>query len=72
MNFNFTEEQAMIKDSVARFIADDYDFDQRTKNVAMEHGFNPSSWQTFAELGWLSIPFQAPSVALVAVPLISW
>ncbi len=57
MNFNFTEEQAMIKDSVARFIADDYDFDQRTKNVAMEHGFNPSSWQTFAELGWLSIPF---------------
>lgn len=57
MNFNLSEEQAMIKDSVARFIADDYDFDQRTKNVAMEHGFNPSNWQTFAELGWLSIPF---------------
>jgi alkylation response protein AidB-like acyl-CoA dehydrogenase len=59
MNFNLSEEQAMIKDSVTRFIADDYDFDQRTKNVAREHGFNPSTWQTFAELGWLSIPFPA-------------
>ena len=59
MNFNLSEEQAMIKDSVTRFIADDYDFDQRTKNVSREHGFNPSTWQTFAELGWLSIPFPA-------------
>lgn len=57
MNFNLSEEQSMIKDSVARFIADDYSFEQRTKNVSMEHGFNPATWQTFAELGWLSIPF---------------
>ena len=57
MNFNLSEEQAMIKDSVARFVADDYGFDQRRKNVAMDKGFNPTNWQTFAELGWLSIPF---------------
>lgn len=57
MNFNLSEEQAMIKDSVARFVADDYGFDQRRKNVAMDKGFNPANWQTFAELGWLSIPF---------------
>lgn len=57
MNFNISEEQAMIKDSVARFVSDDYDFDKRNKNVAMEAGFNPANWQTFAELGWLSIPF---------------
>lgn len=57
MNFNISEEQAMIKDSVARFVTDDYSFDKRKKNVAMEAGFNPANWQTFAELGWLSIPF---------------
>jgi alkylation response protein AidB-like acyl-CoA dehydrogenase len=57
MNFNLSEEQAMIKDSVARFVADDYNFDQRRQNVAMDKGFNPANWQTFAELGWLSIPF---------------
>ncbi|MBB5189234.1 hypothetical protein HNQ57_003537 [Zhongshania antarctica] len=57
MNFNLSEEQAMIKDSVARFVADDYNFDQRRQNVAMDKGFNPDNWQTFAALGWLSIPF---------------
>ena len=29
MNFDFTEEQVMLRDSVARFIQDDYDFDTR-------------------------------------------
>ncbi|SDU08493.1 hypothetical protein SAMN05216296_1681 [Pseudomonas pohangensis] len=57
MNFNLSEEQAMIKDSIARFVADNYNFEKRRKNVAMEQGFNPAYWQTFAELGWLSIPF---------------
>jgi hypothetical protein len=26
MNFDFTEEQIMLRDSVARFVQDDYDF----------------------------------------------
>ena len=29
MNFEFTEEQTMIKDSVSRFVRDEYDFDTR-------------------------------------------
>ena len=33
MNFDFTEEQTMIKDSVSRFVRDEYDFDTRTKIV---------------------------------------
>ena len=31
MNFDFTEEQVMLRDSVARFIQDDYDFDTRQR-----------------------------------------
>ena len=57
MNFNLSEEQNMLKDSVARFVQDEYDFESRRSNAAHELGFNPENWQTFAELGWLSIPF---------------
>lgn len=57
MNFNFSEEQTLIRDSIARFVAENYEFDQRNKVVAMEHGFSTQNWQQFAELGWLSIPF---------------
>ena len=57
MNFNLSEEQTLIKDSIARFVAENYDFDARNKVVATEHGFSPENWQQFAELGWLSIPF---------------
>jgi len=59
MNFNLTEEQALIEDSVKRFVSEHYDYQQRNAVVAMEHGFNPAHWRRFAELGWLSIPFAA-------------
>ncbi|MDC0953331.1 acyl-CoA dehydrogenase family protein [Porticoccaceae bacterium] len=57
MNFDFTEEQTMIKDSVSRFVRDEYDFDTRTKIVGSEEGFSREFWSMFAELGWLSVPF---------------
>ncbi len=57
MNFNLSEEQTLIKDSIARFVADNYDFEQRNQVAAMEHGFSADYWRQFAELGWLSIPF---------------
>ena len=31
MNFNLSEEQTMIQDSVARFVQDNYAFDQRDR-----------------------------------------
>lgn len=57
MNFNLSEEQGQIRDSIARFAAENYSFDQRNAVVAGEHGFSAQHWQQFAELGWLSIPF---------------
>ena len=57
MNFDFTEEQEMLRDSVARFIQDEYDFDTRRKIAASDAGFDRDKWNTFAQLGWLSIPF---------------
>ena len=57
MNFNFSEEQNQIRDSIARFVQENYAFDQRNAVVAQAHGFSAEHWQQFAELGWLSIPF---------------
>ena len=57
MNFDFTEEQGMLRDSVARFVQDDYDFDTRRAIANSDDGMSRENWQTFAELGWLSVPF---------------
>jgi alkylation response protein AidB-like acyl-CoA dehydrogenase len=57
MNFDFSEEQVMLRDSVARFVQDDYNFDTRRGIAASEAGMSREFWQMFAELGWLSIPF---------------
>ena len=57
MNFDYTEEQQMVRDSIARFVQDDYDWDTRRAIVDGAEGMSRDNWQTFAELGWLSIPF---------------
>ena len=31
MNFNYSEEQTLLKDSVSRFIQNDYDYETRKK-----------------------------------------
>jgi alkylation response protein AidB-like acyl-CoA dehydrogenase len=57
MNFDFSEEQVMLRDSVARYVQDDYDWDTRRAIAATEQAMKAENWQTFAELGWLSVPF---------------
>jgi alkylation response protein AidB-like acyl-CoA dehydrogenase len=57
MDFSFSEIQAMLDDSVEKFIANEYDFETRQKHAANERGYSPEVWQTFAGLGWTSVPF---------------
>jgi len=57
MDFAFSEEQTLLQDSVTRFIQNDYGFATRQKIVKEEDGFSGSNWRTFAELGWLGVPF---------------
>lgn len=57
MDFNFSEEQTMIRDSLARLLRDQYDFDTRRKVSESEAGWRPEMWQQFAELGLLAAPF---------------
>lgn len=57
MDFNFSEEQTMIRDSLARLLRDQYDFDTRRKVSESDAGWRPEMWQQFAELGLLAAPF---------------
>lgn len=58
MDFSYSEEQQMLRDSIAKFINQDYDFDTRQKIVASESGYSKENWKLFAELGWLMVPFK--------------
>jgi alkylation response protein AidB-like acyl-CoA dehydrogenase len=57
MDFSVTDEQAMLADSVARFIDNDYGFETRQKIAAGDARFSKDMWQEFAGLGWTAVPF---------------
>lgn len=57
MDFELSDEQNMLKDSVERFVRDNYAAESRAKATATELGFSREHWKTFAELGWLGLPF---------------
>ena len=58
MDFSFTEEQSMLRDTVASYLADHYAFEQRKAALATEAGWSPAVWKAFAEeLGILGAPF---------------
>lgn len=58
MDFNFTEEQSMLRDTVASYLQDNYDFEARRKITASEGGWSKDVWSAFAnELGILGAPF---------------
>ncbi|MEM9742073.1 MAG: acyl-CoA dehydrogenase family protein [Pseudomonadota bacterium] len=55
MNFDLTDEQQLIQDSVSRFVSDNYDLEQRQAITKSSTGFSAEHWQTMAELGWLGL-----------------
>lgn len=58
MDFTYTETQDMLRDMLARFLADSYDFDSRRAMIASDAGRDPGIWRAMAtELGILSAPF---------------
>ncbi|MCP5083361.1 MAG: pimeloyl-CoA dehydrogenase small subunit [Alphaproteobacteria bacterium] len=56
MDIMLSDEQRLLKESVERFIAGEYGFEQRKSWVEGGAGYSPENWATFAELGWLALP----------------
>jgi alkylation response protein AidB-like acyl-CoA dehydrogenase len=58
MDFTYTETQDMVRETLARFLADTYDFDSRQKMIASDAGRDTGIWKALsAELGMLGAPF---------------
>jgi alkylation response protein AidB-like acyl-CoA dehydrogenase len=55
MNFDFTEEQLALHDTVRRFVARDYTFEQRRAILATPAGWSREVWQALADLGLLAL-----------------
>ena len=55
MDFSLTEEQQLLKDSVDRFVRENYEFETRRKTAATSEGFTDDNWKQMAELGWLAV-----------------
>jgi alkylation response protein AidB-like acyl-CoA dehydrogenase len=51
MDFSPTDERRMLKDSLARFIADNYPIEKRHEYAASPDGFSREVWAQLAELG---------------------
>jgi pimeloyl-CoA dehydrogenase small subunit len=57
VDFDLTDEQRLLRDSVERLIADRYGFEQRKKYLAEPDGWSGEVWAQYAELGLLGLPF---------------
>jgi alkylation response protein AidB-like acyl-CoA dehydrogenase len=57
MDFSFSDEQSLLKDSLERFVQLEYEFSARQKLVKTELGYSTDHWRKFAELGWLGVAF---------------
>jgi len=70
MNFDFTEEQALLKASVERSCASRYgDLEKRRQSRADPTGFARSGWSALAELGLTALPFSEADGGLGGGPV---
>jgi len=57
MDFDLTEEQRLLRDSVDRLLGDHYGFAARRGYLTEPEGHSKDMWGRYAELGLLGLPF---------------
>src|SRR5206468_9595799 len=57
MDFELSDEQRLLKDSVERLTTQRYDFETRKKFMAEPDGWSRDMWRQYAELGLTALPF---------------
>lgn len=57
MDFSLSEEQTLLQESISRYMQNDYPFTERQQVVQSAEPFSATHWRSFAELGWLGVPF---------------
>ena len=59
MNFDYSEEQQLLAESVRRFVEKGYTFEERRRIVESSAGWSESVWKTIADIGLLGIALPA-------------
>jgi pimeloyl-CoA dehydrogenase small subunit len=57
MDFDLSEEQRLLKESVDGLLTDSYEFEQRKKYMKEKGGWSQAVWSKLAEQGLLGLPF---------------
>jgi len=57
VDFNFTEEQDMVRDGLSRMVREQYGAEERRQLIATEDGWSREVWGQLAELGILGMSF---------------
>ncbi len=57
MNFELTEEQQMLQDSLRRFLANEYTFEKRREIIESGKGTDAGIWKALADMGLLAFTF---------------
>ena len=57
MDFDLSEEQRLLDETVRRLIKDEYGFEKRKTYKASPDGFSRKLWARYAEIGLLGLPF---------------
>jgi alkylation response protein AidB-like acyl-CoA dehydrogenase len=56
MDFSYSEEQTLLRNSVSKYLADNYKYENWRKFTRNDVGRDPAHWAQFAELGLLAAP----------------
>jgi alkylation response protein AidB-like acyl-CoA dehydrogenase len=59
MDFEYSEEQRLLADTLKRFLTTNYSLDARAKILASEEGYSQEVWAALAEMGLLGLPYDA-------------
>src|ERR1700750_155050 len=57
MDFDLTEEQRLLKDSIDGLLTDSYDFESRKKYMKEKGGWSKAVWGKLDEKALLGLPF---------------
>jgi len=57
MDFDLTEDQQLLTQTLDRLLADHYDFERRKSYASSALGWSREQWQRYAEMGLLGLPF---------------
>jgi alkylation response protein AidB-like acyl-CoA dehydrogenase len=64
MDFNLTDDQRLLGETITRFVSERCDFETRARSLQTREGWSRKIWAEMAGLGLLGLPFSEPDGGL--------